>query len=258
MPVELDGLQAWGVGSRILARLLVGEDPDAVCAAELARGLLPPGQLGRTVLSRARAGAEDVAAAARAAADGPRQSLEVDVVLGDGRQLVGAVPDVVGDVVRPVSYSRPGPRAHLRAWAHHLAATAAHPERRLRTAAVGRGRDGAATFTVPPMGADEALAVLTDLAGLRDEALCEPLPLYLDTSHAFAVADRAGRDGAAAAAKCWETERGDWLKEDRDPAHVLVLGGVRRFDEIAADPRFAVLALRLWGPLLDRTGTASP
>jgi exodeoxyribonuclease V gamma subunit len=258
LPVELDGLQSWAVGDRILARLLAGEAPDAVCAAEVARGLLPPGELGRAALARARLGAEVIAGVARSAADGPRRSLEVDVALPDGRQLVGALPDVVGDTVRTVTYSRLGPRPRLRAWVHHLAATASHPDRALRTVTVGRDGKGAATFEVPPIDAADAVALLVDLVGLRDEALRQPLPLYCDTSHAFAAAERAGRaDPLADAAPCWASDR-SYPKEDQDASHVLVLGGVRAFEEVAGDPRFGVLARRLWEPVFATSGARTP
>ena len=54
LPVELDGLAKWGVGQRLLDGLLGGAELDAVLAAELARGTLPPGVLGEQVIARVR------------------------------------------------------------------------------------------------------------------------------------------------------------------------------------------------------------
>jgi len=107
---------------------------------------------------------------------------------------------------------------------------------------------------------------------LRQRSLSEPLPLFADTSHRYASALRSGaEDPLADAARCWTSEF-DWDKEDKDPAHVLVLGGVRSFDEIlemAPHPgedgpgwretepsRFGRLARRLWDPVLDAAGGA--
>ena len=43
LTVELDHLEQWGVGTRLLEGRLAGADMDACVAAEVARGLLPPG-----------------------------------------------------------------------------------------------------------------------------------------------------------------------------------------------------------------------
>ena len=54
IPIELDGLQQWGVGDRLLAARLAGVDPDDAVAAEQARGLLPPLALGQRDARRGR------------------------------------------------------------------------------------------------------------------------------------------------------------------------------------------------------------
>ena len=46
MPVELDGLELWKVGDRLLRDLLAGRAPSDVLAKEWRRGVLPPGKLG--------------------------------------------------------------------------------------------------------------------------------------------------------------------------------------------------------------------
>jgi exodeoxyribonuclease V gamma subunit len=257
--IDHDALARWGLGDRLLTALLAGADPDTVCAAELARGQLPPGDLGRSALADARAAAEMVATNAKQVADGPRTSLEVDVALPGGRQLVGTIPDVIGAVIRPVTFSRLGPKQQLRAWVHLLAATASHPGLSLTSVTVARGRDDTVLFGLPALTRDEAIEHLVDLVALRDEALCEPLPLYCSTSYRYASAARNGRrDPAEEASKDWTSGYGDWGKEDKDAEHVLVFGGERSFDEVSADPRFATLAARVWGPLLDAANRWRP
>ena len=273
LAVELDGLASWGVGDRLVRAVLAGGDLDAVCAAEAARGLLPPGALGQAALEVARARAEAVAAAALEAAQGQPASIEVDVALPDGRRLVGTVPDVVGTVIRATTFSRLAPKHRLAAWVRFLAATAALPEQELSSTTVGRQRDRARTFTLQPLAgtgpgrlasATQRLGVVVDLF---DRGRREPLPIYGETSHRYAAAVRAGAEAPAEdAARCWTSEYG-WDKEDREPAHVLVLGGVRTLDEILAmaprpdedgpgwavgeTSRFGRLARRLWDPVLD-------
>ncbi|HET9769843.1 MAG TPA: exodeoxyribonuclease V subunit gamma, partial [Acidimicrobiia bacterium] len=51
LPVELNPLEQWGVGDRLLAGRLAGGDLDACVAAERARGNLPPGMLAEPVLN---------------------------------------------------------------------------------------------------------------------------------------------------------------------------------------------------------------
>ncbi len=47
LPVELDGLERWGVGQRLLEARLAGVDGKTAIKAEIARGTLPPALLGR-------------------------------------------------------------------------------------------------------------------------------------------------------------------------------------------------------------------
>ena len=46
MPVDIDALEEWTVGDRMLSDMLGGMAPDAARHAEWRRGTLPPGQLG--------------------------------------------------------------------------------------------------------------------------------------------------------------------------------------------------------------------
>jgi exodeoxyribonuclease V gamma subunit len=170
-----------------------------------------------------------------------------------------------------------GPAHRLVAWVRLLAATAAHPERPLAAATVGRRRDGAPPWAkvtvarIPPLGADaggrreRALAELGTLVDLHARGMREPLPIACQASAAYAQAAAGGWNGAAAALKAWRSDR-DWDREDRHPEHVLVLGGVRSLDDLlAAKPaedetgpgwdetettRFGRCARRLWDPLL--------
>ena len=246
LTVELDGLGRWAVGERLLQALLAGEDPATVAAAEVARGLVPAAVLDAGELDATRAAAEQIAAAAAAVASGPRTSLEIDVALAGGRRLVGVVPDVVGTVIRPVTFSGLKPKHRLTAWAHLLAATASHPERGLTATTVTKR----ATFALPAIDPAVARVRLAELVALRDEALAGPIPLYCATSFAYAEATRRGRDGAGPAEREWTSTWG-FDKEDRQPEHQIVLRDDLSIRRLLDDPGFAATARRLWDPILD-------
>jgi len=215
---------------------------------------------------------EDIVAQVPAGAAG---SLDVKVALPDGRTLCGTVPDVSGDVLRTVTFSRVGPRQRLAAWVRLLALTAAHPERPFEALTVGRapsGADARVTLArIPALDADPAarralaldhLGVLLDL---YDRAMREPPPLACLASAAYAAAARSGGDAVAAGRAAWESGH-SFPGEDAEPEHQLVLGGVRTFTELLAEParadeqgpwwdpseprRFGRWARRLWDGLL--------
>jgi len=258
LPAELDGLEKWGVGQRLLEARLAGVEGRAAILAEIARGTLPPAVLGQPVIDEVF----PVVAAIVAAVDdlvpggAAAESIDVRVPLRDGRRLSGTVPGVSGDVLRTVAYSRVGPKHRLAAWVKLLALTAARPERPFEAATIGRGGSGIAVARLRPLGSDtEALEQLAALVDLRDRGLREPLPLYCATSAAYAVA------GLDAARKEWTSEF-NRDREDRELEHELVLDGQRPFDELLAerprtdedwDPsqtsRFGALACRLWAGL---------
>jgi exodeoxyribonuclease V gamma subunit len=253
MPVELDNLEEWEVGQRLLDGVLAGAELEMCRQAEVARGTLPPGQLGVPPLDKIAAAVERLAREASGMED--PQSLDVNLALPDGRLLAGTVTGVCGEVLRTISYSRVRPRDRLRAWVRLLALTAARPERACRSTVIGRLRAGSpahADVTVagiaplaqtPEQRRETALEQLNLLLDLYDRGMREPLPMACDTSAAHA------HGGIQAAEKAW-TSTFDWDKEDRRPEHVLVYGGQLPFAELAAMPRFEHYAYQLWDGLL--------
>jgi exodeoxyribonuclease V gamma subunit len=279
LPVELDALERWGVGQRLLDGVLAGASIEACVAAEIARGMLPPGRLATPVIERVRPIVAHIAAAANTELDegGQPASVDVKVALEDGRTLSGTVPGVYGDVLRTVTYSRVNARHRLAAYVRWLALTAAHPERPFAAATIGQARSGAsdsATITIariPPLADDaaerETLAreQLATLIDLYDRGMREPVPLACMASSAYATAVHDGADAEKAARNAWES---GWSfpKEDADLEHQLVRGGILGFDELTAEPprpdeqgegwddtettRFGRYARRLWDAVL--------
>ncbi|HUR86239.1 MAG TPA: exodeoxyribonuclease V subunit gamma [Solirubrobacteraceae bacterium] len=268
LSVELDGLGKWGVGQRLLDARLAGVDGRATILAEIARGTLPPGVLGRPVIDEVFPIVDAIAAAAAALTQhaGPAGSIDVRIALADGRTLSGTVPGVSGDLLRTVTYSRVAPKHRMTSWVRLLALTAAHPEHDFSAATVGRGgRSGVAIARIQALTADEARGHLAALADLYDRGMREPLPLYCATSAAYAEAAAEGRDAVAAAAGAWCSEY-SFPKEDAELEHQLVLGGVASIDDLFAQPpdpgeqgdrwdlteptRLGRLARRMWDGLL--------
>jgi exodeoxyribonuclease V gamma subunit len=266
-----------------LSGRLAGGDRDICVAAELARGTLPPGTLAEPVLGQVLPIVESLVAEAAelTGTDAAPRSLEVNVALADRRALLGTVPGVIdrgpaGLLLRSVSYSRLAPKQRLTAWVRFLALTAAHPDRPVEAATIGRFRfsgrkKGAVSIAcLAPLAGDAegrraaALAHLEVLIDLFNRGLCEPLPLYCKTSAAWADSPPPQRMQACSAV--WEPQNDLGMGENREPEHQLVLGGVVPLNELLAAPpgpgesgdgwagseptRFGRYSQRLWSGLL--------
>ncbi len=276
LPVELDGLEEWQVGQRLLEGVLEGQELKRCVQAEFARGSLPPGTLANPVIRSVAGRVQRIVAAIPQELTAPAASLDVNLELPDGRRLTGTVPGVCGNTIRIASYSRVKPKDRLRAWVWLLALGASRPETAYDTLVVGRARSRAAEVAVsriPPLEDDEnarkseALDALTKIIDLYDRGMREPVPLTGAASAAYAEAAFAGEDGEDAARSAWESAF-NFPKEDRDPEHIAVHNGALRFSELIEQPprddehgpgwdqsdptRFGRFARRLWDPLLER------
>jgi exodeoxyribonuclease V gamma subunit len=279
LPVELDGLERWQIGQRLLDGVLAGIAPDTVCRAEIARGGLPPGQLGMPVIRRVWPDVELLKACALSIArddDQPR-SVGINAALTDGTVITGSVSGIRGTTLLTVSFSRLNARHRIAAWVRLLALTAAHPEERFEAVTIGkapyRSDLDVAIARIPSLGADaetraaRAIAELATLVDLRIRGLRDVLPVPSLTGAAYAAAAARGFSGESDARDAWaSTYNVDG--EDVDPDHVLAFGGVRPFEWLLqetipasdeqgegwyddAEPsRFGRCARRLWSGLL--------
>jgi exodeoxyribonuclease V gamma subunit len=264
LQVELDSLEQWALGDRLLKAALRGASVEACRQAEWRRGALPPAGLGRLQLDRVLANVAPLVAASAdlRSSDGTTADVVVDL---DGRRVSGTVATIHGDVLLRVEYSRLGAKHRLRAWAQLLALTAAFPGTPWTAVTIGRNsRGGALRSTLGPIeSAALAREQLGDLVDLRDRGLRQPLPMAVKTSEAYADKRNRGLSIANAvngAAFAWDT--GKYPGEQDDEAHQLLWGPSPSLaalrsetpwaDELAVDEtsRFGVLARRLWTPLL--------
>jgi exodeoxyribonuclease V gamma subunit len=267
LQVELDALEQWSVGDRLLKAQLGGTRVEACRQAEWRRGYLPPGGLGRLQLDAILGNVTPLIAAS---ADLRRSAgTAADAVIDlDGRWVSGTVTTVHGSVLLRVEYSNLGAKHRLRAWTQLLALSAARPETSWTAVTIGRGgRNPVARSTLGPIGGSEARRQLSDLVDLRDRGLRQPLPMAVKTSAAYA--DKRGRglsirNALTSAATSWNTNK--FPGEQDEPAHQLVWGSHPSFETLCADPpwadehgagwpleettRFGALARRLWAPLL--------
>jgi exodeoxyribonuclease V gamma subunit len=287
LSIELDNLERWGVGQRLLDARMRGADRRDGCLAEIARGLLPPDKLGKPIVDAVEPIANAIAVTAEeycTSADGT-DPVDVRVTLRDGRRLTGTIPAARGDVLLATTFSRLGYKQRLSAWVRLVAATASHPDRQLRAVTIGRGSgdDDVRTAEVAIAGdtsAERHAAAIDELellVELLDLGMREPLPLYCKTSAAYAEAARGGRDPLQPAKHQWESgysKRHGWIsRENEEPEHLTVLGGAVAFERLlesapgplesgvgwAADEasRLGRLARRLWDGLLDREQVSS-
>ena len=261
MPVEIDALEAWGVGDRMLRDMLRGTHPNDALQAEWRRGALPPGRLGWRKAEEIREAAMQLAIAAMSHQQTTPQTYDVDVDLGGGRRLTGTVGPVYAGRLVAVGYSKLDGKHLLDSWLRLLAVAAHDPDHNYSALTVGRPPRGTKAVQRLLGPVDEAPDVLlADLVAIYDAGRREPLPLPLKTSFAWANARKVGSDPAEAALDKWKT-KGTWDKDDAEPAHVRVWGEhaslsalltpLRPGEEVEGeDTRLGAYAARLWGPLL--------
>jgi exodeoxyribonuclease V gamma subunit len=266
LAVDLDPLQKWTVGDRLLRARLTGADAFTCMQAEWRRQTLPPGEIGRRIVEAVMAEVDPLVAASADVRVGSGRAVDVAVEVA-GRRVVGTVGGVYGDTVVRVEYSRLAAKHRLRAWAQLLALAAAYPDTSWTAVTIGRDRGtGVARSSLGPVDAATAREHLAGLVDLRKQGLCAPIPLATKTSEAYATkrAENVTAGNAVQlAGKEWAAARYDG--ENADAAHRLVWGGSAPLDvlleEQAADDeqpigwlsdephRFGVLARRLWEPL---------
>ncbi|WP_026162476.1 exodeoxyribonuclease V subunit gamma [Kribbella catacumbae] len=258
MPVEIDNLQKWSVGDRLLRDMLAGVNPNDALQAEWRRGTLPPGRLGWRTATDVRDEAKQLAISAHQHRQTSPRAFDLDVDLGGGRRLTGTVPSVHGHRLVSVSFSRLDAKQLLASWIQLLALSAHDEDHNWTALAIGRGRNSPASRLLGPVG-PEARALLADLAAIYDAGRREPLPLPLKTSLAWYEARRTGDDPAIAAGRRWRPTGYDG--ENADPAHVKVWGAYTRLD-VLLDPtrpdeerqgeptRLGAYSARLWEPML--------
>jgi exodeoxyribonuclease V gamma subunit len=260
MPVDIDALEEWTVGDRMLSDMLRGMTPDDARHAEWRRGTLPPGQLGWRKATELRDQAHLLAAAAMRYRNASARAFDVDIDLVDARRLTGTVSPVFGDRLASVTYSKLGGKHLLGSWIPLLALYAHDPAREWSAVCIGRAKRGS-TPREESLGrpSESAVDLLRDLVAIYDAGRREPLPLPIKTSYAWACARHVGDDPEKAASYRWKS--GNYPGEDQDPAQVRAWGTgawlsalmqpLRPGEEYdGEDNRLGAYSARLWLPML--------
>nr|WP_296775007.1 exodeoxyribonuclease V subunit gamma [Rhodococcus sp. (in: high G+C Gram-positive bacteria)] len=244
LTVELDGLQKWDIGDRMLAERLAGTEVADFRAAEWRRGTLPPFGLGETQLQDITRAVDALFEVSHDVHAGESAVLDVSIPLRSGRRITGTVTGIHGSTIARTSYSRLAPKHRLAAWVRVLAAAAQDGSTTWQAVTTGRGPGRRAawrsTITAPPT----ALDLLEKLVELRDLGLSSPLPIGPTASATYA--DRRFRGMSAdlaldAAAKQWSEKFGD--SSDRSIGYLY--GNASDFS-IVRDAEFG-LGLPRWG-----------
>jgi exodeoxyribonuclease V gamma subunit len=272
MPVEVDNLQQWVVGDRMLTDIVAGMDPQQARQAEWRRGLLPPGWLGCHTVNELRDQAIQLATGAAHYRTGDPQAYDVDVDLGfavgAGRRLTGTVPGVFGDRTVSLTFSKLGGQHLLAAWIPLLALAAAMPDRNFSAVCIGRAAKGAGLaqrLLHRPQG--DPRAILRTLVEMFDAGHRQPLPLPVKTSYAWAAArfDLANGNYSRRPPSPQGEARNKWKYDRDEPAVQRIWGKEPDLDVLLGPPspaeevdgettRLGCYAARLWLPMLNAEG----
>lgn len=259
MPVEIDALEEWTVGDRLLADMLRGMTPADAQQAEWRRGTLPPGQLGWRRVSELRDRCAALAAETRGYRTDDSRAFDIDIDLGGGRRVTGTVSPVFGERLVSVTYSRLDAKHLLQSWIPLVALSAHDHQREWSAVCIGRARRGPQPLVRSLGRPTDPLGVLRDLVAIYDAGRREPLPLPLKTSYAWAQARRDRDDPELQAGYRWRS--GNFPGEDADPAVERAFGKgiwlrhlmqpLRPGEETEGETnRLGAYSARLWLPLL--------
>jgi exodeoxyribonuclease V gamma subunit len=262
--VDIDALEQWAVGDRMLGDMLRGMTPDDARQAEWRRGTLPPGQLGWRKAGELREQSTLLAATALGYRKADADAYDVDIDLDAGRRLTGTVSPVFDDRLVSVTYSKLDGKHLLASWIPLLALFAHHPGRDFSAVCIGRPKRSGSP-SVRGLGAPQepAVDVLRDLVAIYDAGRREPLPLPIKTSYAWACARHEGGDPEREASYRWKS--GNYPAEDKDPAQVRAWGAnawlkelmqpLRPGEEVDGEThRLGAYSARLWLPMLRAEG----
>ncbi len=258
-PFELDFLQQWQVGERLVQALVAGQDPRELWPVMRGSGLLPMGTPGRMQFDKHLGIARGISEAALGCGAGePITDLDLDLTHA-GRRILGTLDGRRTGGALFVSYAKLSAKRVLRAWIKHLVGTVAGIQPQ-RTWVVGRGSGGSPeqeqiAEVVEPQ---RSLGALLDLYG---QGLCAPLPFMPKSSAAYATGylvarvdrglpeEEARRWGQAGAAKEWFGQtyfNGTYVPgEGEDPAVARVFD-----DSVLSSEGFHRVALIVCAPML--------
>lgn len=258
VPTELGPLEEWQVTDRFLTGLLSGHPIELLEAHQRAGDNLPPGNLGRAGLERARRRAAELWDAAREVGYDPeRHEQFTGSVRVGGRTVEGLVTADPGasrvDVVTP---SRLKGKQRLRAFLQMVFLSALDPHHSWQGLLLGRHLRGdkLRSVRIGPIRGDgerrrqQAEQLLSGLVDLYVEGLTMPIPLPCETAFTWQMKMGGGLGSARKQAeKAWEKDR--FSPEAKDPPNEFLFPDLGTMSALERSP-FPEYARRLWGPIL--------
>jgi exodeoxyribonuclease V gamma subunit len=272
LPVELDPLEAWQVGSRMLEARLSGMGLEEWSRVERVRGTLPPGRLEGTFLAELNSVVDELVATADRCGvrREPAELFEIDVKIADGTRIVGSVPLGLHPATpgpARVTYSRMKAPQRLGAWLDLMALAASDPSGAWRSVAIGRHSESKVkaaevvdlvVSTAVSTGTTSAVAALAVAVDCYRRGMREPIPLFANFS--FAVSRNE------AVRSRWTGYHGRGDGDDRSVALAFGRCDFEEIMELPAQPhdpigtgrRVERFAHYLWGTVAATSGSYPP
>ncbi len=261
LPLELDGLASWNVGTQLLELRAKGVPPEETYEVLRAMGSLPPGRLGRLLWERVCTMAEPLWRLVASLTQEQRlPPVEVDVAIGDWT-LAGTLRRTwpVGQVLW--TFSRLRANVMVRAWVSHLALWAVRLRQDLplpgATFLIGRNdKDEARLLEFLPCG--EALRLLEELLELYELGLRYPVPLVALSAAEYVERVNQGKPEGEARSRADALLQGVWQQNipERYKLASLLLYRVTSpsLNDLEAErpgdvPPFSALASRVIGAM---------
>lgn len=251
---KLDGLTRYQLRQQLLTRRLAAADPQRERVWLISGGGLPYGIFGELAYERLAAEVDVFIAklSKLPVADHLARPLEVDLALPQMR-LTGWLARLTPQGLFDYRLGKIRAKHRLALWLEHLVLNALAPPGVARCSHF-LGEEGG--LRLAPV--DDPLPHLHELAQLYQLSLSRPLPLFLETSYAYACNLRKNGDEdkarQAAGKRWWTDEYRKVLGEREDPFHDTAFRGRQPLEE----PEFAELALRVFDPLLAVTQEWTP
>jgi exodeoxyribonuclease V gamma subunit len=242
-PFVLDGLSAYGLRQDLLGLSLAGCQPAEAFAIARAGGRLPEGRVGEVLFGEETERVEAFARELRRRRSADRlEPIPVDLELGPIR-LTGWLSGLSAEGLLDFRLTTAKPKDWVALWVRHLLLNRLRPSGVALTS-VWLG-DGEAIELGPVEGAGTHLA---RLAAAYWEGLRRPLPLFPETSLAFAERLHRSQDAEQARKSARSAWRGnDFQRGESDDAyHQLVFR-----DRDPLDAEFERLSRELFLPMLE-------
>ncbi|MCU0663744.1 MAG: exodeoxyribonuclease V subunit gamma, partial [Myxococcota bacterium] len=263
-PAGRDGLAEYELRETLLREAMQRKDPAAVVEVILARGVLPPGELGRARCQELLASTRLLREVAHGLDLGETVAdhlVEVDLPAGGHNECVVGVLSGRRSRGRLEVTSSRNPRRLLHAWVRHLAMCGAGTSSAAGTSALVRRGPGdlVETWTMPSLAGPWAVDRLAQLVGLYQMAARVPLRLFSGASFAFSKALFEGKSESTA----WDLARLEWQPPGQrafgDAAEKTItryLFGHSDFELLEEHPAapelsFAELSAAVFGPIFE-------